>query len=1090
VKLNFDINTRSDPTIKSKIKTSMRVNNQLSNKCSIRLFYPEGYTCIKKCSDLQFVLSINYYFLFCYNTLMFKSIKLNLSFPEMEKEILNEWKKKGIVEKYLHRNDESEKRFSFLDGPITANNPMGVHHAWGRTYKDLWQRFYNMQGYNQRFQNGFDCQGLWVEVEVEKELGIRNKKDIENLVSGNKKASIAKFVQLCRERVLKYSEIQSEQSKRLGYFMDWDNSYYTMSDENNYLIWHFIKTCHEKGWIYKGKDSVPWCPRCETAISQHEMLTEDYKELTHETVFIKFKIQNSKFKIKVNNLYLLVWTTTPWTVPANVAVGVNTKFTYAVWKNKETGEGLVIIDKDESGKTPMWNIKGKDIQITEVVFGKSGYEKVSEIDGKDLVGLKYEAPFDFFERVKTAEKENPNSFHTVIDGSAIVTSTEGTGLLHVAPGAGKEDFDLGKKEKLPVISVIGDDASYLDGMGDFSAKNAKKHPELIIDFLKNEKSGKFLFKTLNYTHRYPACWRCKAELVWKVTYEWYIAMDRPSREASSGRQKNKTLREEMIETAKMIKWNPSFGLERELDWLNNMHDWLISKKNRYWGLALPIYECKKCGTFEIIGSFQELKAKAVAGWKEFEGKSPHKPYIDEVKIKCPKCCMILSRIDDVGNVWLDAGSVPFSTYIDPETKKLSYTEDKKYWEKWFPVDFITESFPGQFKNWFYSMIAMSTVLEKRNPYKTVLGYASMLGEDGRAMHKSWGNSIEFNEGADKIGVDVMRWLFVTHDPEQNLLFGYKKADEARRKFHILLWNVYNYFITYANLYGWSAKEKNIGFPLSENILDEWIISELNSVMTEVTENLSGYSAYFASNTIQTFVSDLSQWYIRRSRERLSPEGRISTDSDAFFNTLYGVLIRLSQMLAPFVPFISEEIYTNLTGETSVHLSNWPENDKSRTNKELELQMSYARMLVEAGHSLRKEKSLKTRQPLLNACFKVNGKKLTDKKVLEQVLRELNIKRWVVGKDRDAFISDKGVISKELNGFVIYINTNLSDELIKEGKARDIIRNIQILRKESGCLLTEKIKVQLPNWPEEFENLIKKETFVTHLKQGKEMSISR
>ena len=476
---------------------------------------------------------------------MFKPVSPQVDFPQLEKDLLEKWQKDNLVEKYLHRNNSFDKRFSFLDGPITANNPMGVHHAWGRTYKDLWQRFWNMRGYKQRFQNGFDCQGLWVEVEVEKELGIKNKKDIENLVEGNRKESIAKFVELCKQRVIKYSKIQSEQSQRLGYFMDWDNSYYTMSDENNYMIWHFLKTCFDRGWIYKGKDSVPWCPRCETAISQHEMLTEDYKELTHETVFVKLPILDKDWE----NTFLLIWTTTPWTIPANVAVGVNTKFTYGIWKDETSEDKYIFLYTGEEGSLPKRLDKKDELSLERWIMkgsGKTLSHTGKNIKGKELIGLKYEGPFDNLPLVEKARKENPETFHKIIDGSEIVVSEEGTGLLHVAPGAGKEDFDLSKKEKLSVISPIADDATYVEGMGEFSGKNAKKHPELIIDYLKNLESGKYLLKTMRYTHRYPACWRCKAELVWKVTLEWYIAMDIKEKGA------NTTLREQMMETAKKL----------------------------------------------------------------------------------------------------------------------------------------------------------------------------------------------------------------------------------------------------------------------------------------------------------------------------------------------------------------------------------------------------------------------------------------------------------------------------------------------------------------------------------------------------------
>jgi isoleucyl-tRNA synthetase len=995
---------------------------------------------------------------------MFKSVTPQVDFPSLEKEILEKWTKEKIVDKYLHRNDSSSKSYSFLDGPITANNPMGVHHAWGRTYKDLWQRFWNMRGYKQRFQNGFDCQGLWVEVEVEKELGIRNKKDIENLVEGNKKESIAKFVELCKQRVIKYSEIQSKQSERLGYFMDWDNSYYTMSDENNYMIWHFLKTCFDKGWIYKGKDSVPWCPRCETAISQHEMLTEDYKELTHETVFAKLAINSKGFE----NTFLLVWTTTPWTIPANVAVGINKKFTYGIYQNKKTREKIIFIEKDELGNVPTREFKGKQLSVSEYILPNAQeWEKVDDIKGDKLLGIKYNAPFDDLPLVKKAKEENPDTFHTVVDGSEIVVSEEGTGLLHVAPGAGKEDFDLGKKEKLSVISLIADDASYLEEMGEFSGKNAKKHPELIIDFLKSSENSKYLLKTMLYTHRYPACWRCKTELVWKVTYEWYIAMDLKEKG-----EKGKTLREQMMDTAKMIDWHPKFGLERELDWLSNMHDWLISKKNRYWGLALPVFECQACGSFEVIGSKEELKERAVDGWDKFEGHTPHKPYVDEVKIKCAKCKAIVERVNDVGNVWLDAGIVPFSTYVDPKTKKLSYTTDKKYWSQWFPAEFITESFPGQFKNWFYSMIAMSTVLEKKNPFKTVLGFASMLGEDGRPMHKSWGNSIEFNEGADKIGVDVMRWMFVTHNPENNLLFGYTKADETRRRFHLILWNIYNFFLTYREVDNWEPSAKK-ELDLS-NTLDKWIISRYNGSLNLVTKSLEDYDVQKASVEIESFVNDLSLWFVRRSRDRIGPSSENEKDKNNCYETLYFVLVNLSKILAPFIPFISEEMFINLIDETSVHLSDWPEFNNKLTDESLEEEMVNARALVESAHGLRKQSEIKVKIPIKEMFY--SGPKELTQNVLNIVKQEINVYNLEFNKKEEVY-----------NVFAKTSDDNLD---LQFGLARDIVRKVQEERKNLGTKPNEKVRIIIPFWPKEHEDYIKKKSLAISITEGEKFLVTK
>jgi isoleucyl-tRNA synthetase len=973
---------------------------------------------------------------------MFKPVDPQVDFSKLENDLLSKWTANGLQQKYLDRNDTSEKRWSFLDGPITANNPMGVHHAWGRTYKDVWQRFYNMRGFKQRFQNGFDCQGLWVEVEVEKELGVRNKKDIENLVPGDKKASIAKFVDLCKQRVNKYSAIQTEQSKRLGYFMDWDNSYYTMSDENNYMIWHFLKTCFQKGWIYKGTDSVPWCPRCETAISQHEMLTEDYKELTHDSIFIQYPLVNKK------ETYLLAWTTTPWTLPGNVAVAVDPTKDYVEAEGEVVGNTYILVKEAAE---------------------RLGLKIKRNFKGKELIGQFYTSPFDNLPRVKDSLGDYK---HRVVSSDPLIlpiSVEEGTGMVHVAPGQGAEDYRLGKKEKLPMVDLIDDEAFYFNDMDEFSGQSAKKHPEIIIEFLKQTKH---LFKTEKYTHRYPACWRCKTELVWKVTKEWYIAMDvleTGNSKLEAGKQK--TLREQMKETAKMIEWRPEFGLERELDWLSNMSDWLISKKNRYWGLALPVFECE-CGHFEVIGSKEELEKKAVAGWEDFKGHSPHKPFVDSVKIKCGQCGKDVSRVDDVGNVWLDAGIVGFSTYLDPKTKKLSYTTDKKYWQEWFPADFITESFPGQFKNWFYSMIAMSTVLEKRNPFKLVLGYGSMVGEDGRPMHKSWGNMIEFVEGAEKIGVDVMRWMFVTHNPEQNLLFGYKKADETRRKFHLMLWNIYNFFITYANIDGYH--ELRLKNHESSNVLDRWIVSRLNQTTETVTKGLEKYEIQTATLSIEAFVNDLSLWYVRRSRDRVGPSAEDETDKKACYQTLHQVLITLMQLLAPFTPFLAEEIYTNLTNEESVHLSDWPVADKNLIDEELEAEMVKGRQIVEAAHALRKQAEVKVRIPIREMVY-AGPVELTEE-VLDVVKAETNVYNLLFGQKADIYT----VVAKTSDD-------NLD---LNFGLARDLVRKIQEERKNLQTQPNDKVKITIPFWPKEHEAYIKRKALVSKISEAEKFSVTK
>ncbi len=1029
----------------------------------------------------------------------FKPVSSQVDFVALENEVMERWAQEDIVNKYLHKNDDSEQKFSFLDGPITANNPMGVHHAWGRTYKDLFQRYHNLLGHRQRFQNGFDEQGLWVEVEVEKELNLHSKKDILNLVPGDEFASLEKFITLCKERVAKYSGVQTEQSKRLGYFMDWANSYHTSSPTNNYTIWHFLKVCHDKGWVYKGHDSVPWCPRCGTAISQMEILTEDYKEVVHEAVYIKLQLEdsdqngegsqaarqpgseddanleprNSKLETQSGEA-LLVWTTTPWTIPANVAVAVNPEFDYVLVK---TDQGMVWTTKEANER----------LQLGEVF---------NTVKGKELVGRHYKGPFDDLAAVQSAKIEAPETFHSVVAAKDLVVEGEGTGLVHLAPGAGAEDFKIGKEEKLPVIAPIDEGASYVDGFGFLTGQNAKKHPELIIDFLKTEQRGTFLYKTERYKHRYPICWRCKTELVWRVVDEWYIAVDRPD---ASG----KTYREQMVETAKAITWLPKWGLDRELDWLKNLGDWLISKK-RFWGLALPIYEDTD-GSFIVVGSYDELKQLAIEGWSEFDGHTPHRPWIDRVKIKSPKTGAVLSRIPDVGNPWLDAGIVPFSTVP----------------EEWFPADFITESFPGQFKNWFYALIAMSTALKDERPvssvqrpengefkpFRTVLGFATVRDEKGQEMHKSKGNSIEFNAAAEQVGAEAMRWQYVTANPENNLNFGFGPAKEIQRRFFLIWWNVYNFVITYAALDGWEPADQVEGRrergevfeeassvqlqasshgpngeggeggkgrnpkPEIRNPLDEWILSKMAELVEVSTRSLDGYDAMTASRALEQFVvTDVSQWFIRRSRDRVGPTAVDGADRVAFYETAHEVLMTVLRLGSPYLPFLTDQMYVNLSGGESVHLSRWPM--AGARNKALEQQMVVARQLVEVGHSVREEQKLKLKQPLLKAMYKAPQALPAE---IEQLLgAELNVLRVEFDGESD--------------DLMVAYDVTLTDELRDMGMARELVRSVQAERKKLGCSLDARVRVTLPDWPESQAEEIKRQTLADELVKGDSLKV--
>src|SRR3989344_5848472 len=743
---------------------------------------------------------------------------------------------------------------------------------------------------------------------------------------------------------------------------------------------------------------------------------------------------------KLKNAKLLVWTTTPWTLPSNVEIAVNPDFTYGLWENSKSGEKIIFVRSNV--------IEGLQRDVRDDIFGNdlSNWRCLQDFKGSEFAGLEYEGIFDDLPALKGVK-------HRVVADKDLVNAEEGTGFVHIAPGAGQEDFHLAKEEDLQVVESIDESANYIDGFGDLIGKNAKDNPDLVIERLK-EKG--VLFKEENYKHRYPTCWRCKTELVWRVVNEWYIAMDKKDPDDKKGR----TLREEMVDVAKKINWIPKFGLERELDWLKNMHDWLISKK-RYWGLALPIWECAKCGHFEVIGSKDKLGKEAVEGWGEFEGKSPHRPQIDAVKIKCEKCAQLTSRIPDVGNVWLDAGIVPISTMP----------------KDWYPADFITESFPGQFKNWFYSMIAMSTVIKNSPPYKTVLGFATLLDEKGEEMHKSKGNAIEFNEAADKIGVYVMRWMYLRQNPVDNLLFGYHRADEVRRWFYLRLWNVYAFFVNYANTENWSLKDKF----QPVNVLDRWLLSRLRGNIENVQKALERYNAADAIGNAEIFViRDVSNWFVRRSRDRIGPTAENAQDKDDAYQALYITLTEYSKVLAPMIPFVSDEIYRNLTGKQSVHLSNWPDLEKLKSEPQIEKDMENAIKLASVIHAFRKMSEIKVRIPLINITYE--GPAPISESVLKILRDEVNVKE----------LEYEGIfkgIGKEfaVSGNITHLKS-AGNQALAEGQAREIVRQIQQARKEAGCNLSEKIIVRLPSWPKEFEDYIKRETLAKRLIKSSKLEI--
>ncbi len=1063
---------------------------------------------------------------------MFRPVTAKPDLVGQEHEILALWRDRQTFAR-LRAQNAGGRRWSFLDGPITANNPMGVHHAWGRTYKDLFQRFHAMQGEDQRWQNGFDCQGLWVEVNVERDLGFTSKRDIEDY-------GIAEFVSLCKQRVLTFAARQTEQSIRLGMWMDWNDpdelrrlrdllaenpaqlatiqgvegpvtdsvemlvgrlgmkdtggSYFTFSNENNDLIWGFLAECHRRGWIYKGHDTMPWCARCGTGLSEMEM-NEGYADREDPGLTVALPL------VERPGEALLVWTTTPWTLTSNVAAAVGPALSYV---------------RVRQGDRIFWLAKGTLKTALEGPF-----EILEERLGADLVGWHYQGPYDELPAVRAAfaagTRDEPGIpyRHRIVAWNE-VGEDEGTGIVHIAPGCGSEDFKLGAELGLPVIAPLDESGIVLDGFGALSGRDVRDVSEPIVEHLKRE--GRF-YRLEPYHHRYPHCWRCQTPLVFRLVDEWFISMgpvyDKPRSELTKD-EIDASLRYQIMEVVDQIRWIPGFGYERELDWLINMRDWMISKK-RYWGLALPIYNCQACGSFDVIGGRDELKERAIDGWSAFEGHTPHRPYVDAVTIACSSCGEPVSRIADVGNPWLDAGIVPFST--------LHYREDPAYWAQWYPADFITESFPGQFRNWFYSMLAMGTVLRREPPYRTIFGYALLFGEDGRPMHKSAGNAIDFDEAAERMGVDVMRWLFMTARPEDNIRFGWHAADETRRRL-LVLWNVYSFFVTYARLGGWTP-EKGIEVSDQRPALDRWILSRAAGLAETAGREFADYDALEAMRAVDDFIEDLSTWYLRRSRDRMKA-GALPADREAAFATLHAALVVLARVLAPVLPFLAETMYQNLIVTVvpslpdSVHLTRWPRDEMADfRDASLERSMEVAKRAVELVRTLRSQAGIRTRQPIARLWLALPGDDIVERdELLGLIASEVNVKtieligdesllverrvkvllpkvgkrlgskipevmaaardgRFEINPDGSVTLAGVTVAADEVEvqaspkpgtavahdqGLVAVIDTELTPELVAEGDARELQRAIQDLRKEAGLALDDRIEVWVDGLP--------------------------
>jgi isoleucyl-tRNA synthetase len=984
----------------------------------------------------------------------------------LEEEILAWWDDEAVFGRLRERN-RGGPPFSFMDGPITANNPMGAHHCWGRTLKDVFQRYKALRGFDLRYQNGFDCQGLWVEVGAERELGLNSKREIEEY-------GLAAFAERCKERVAKYAEVITQQSRRLGMWMDWDNDYYTFSDTNIEYIWRFLKVCQERGWLYKGHRSVEWCPRCGTSLSQHELINS-YAELTHPSLYVRLPL------VQHEGESLVVWTTTPWTLPANVAAAVKPDAAYGL---TESGE--------------WWAVE----RNPDAAF-------VRRMLGEELVGLEYEGPFDYLPAQRDV-------VHRVIPWDE-VTLTEGTGIVHIAPGCGAEDFELSRVHDLPVLMPINEAGLFYKDYGEFEGRSTEDVEGPVVVEL--ERRG-LLLEAGSIVHRYPICWRCATPLVFRIADDWMISAQE--------------IRQPMLDANATVRWTPDFYSKRMDDWLRNMGDWNISRR-RYFGLPLPFYPCESCGELTVVGSLDELRARATGGLDQLQ--ELHRPWIDEVPIRCD-CGAEVRRVPEVGDAWLDAGIVPFSTlgWENAEWKEHGYATgaargltgadlpDHGYWQKWYPADWVSEM-REQIRLWFYSQCFMSVTLTGKSPYRAVLTYEKLLDEHGREMHRSWGNAIDAAEALGNIGADVIRFMFCEHVPSQNLKFGYSGAAEIRRRL-LTFWNSVKFFVDYANVVGFTPGPQA---PRELQPLDRWLLERTEQLVADMTAAYERYWTPAVMRAFDAFVDDLSNWYIRRSRRRFWD------GDDVALWTLWHALVRALQTISPVMPFLADFLWRRLRAEdapTSVFLAPWPE--ARERDEELLTEVAEVRRIVELGRQARGDAGLKLRQPLRRLV--VQGAALASRQVGE-IADELRVKEVELGPVEATELrvkpnlpvlgpklgKDLGPVraalqagefeplehggvrvgAHELTGdevlverapregwalaeddsITVAISTELDDELLLEGRVLDLIHRLNTMRKEAGLALTDRIKVRLPEAEADLlrhESWIKEEVLATEI----------
>lgn len=918
---------------------------------------------------------------------LFKKLPSLINFPKMEEEILKFWKDNDIFKKSLEIRKGSP-RFNFYEGPPTANGKPHAGHVLPRIYKDLFPRYKTMQGFYVPRKAGWDTHGLPVELEVEKELGINSKQEIE-------KYGIEEFNKKCKESVFRYEKEWRNFTERIGFWIDMDNPYITLSNDYIESVWWLLKKIWEKGLLYRGHKIVPWCPRCETALSDHEV-AQGYKETEDPSIYVKFKVKDQE------NTYFLAWTTTPWTLISNVALAVHPEEDYV--KLKINDEYYILAEK----RIPY-------------VFHETNYEIVETKKGKELERIHYEPLFTFL----PIDKDS----HYVVLGE-FVTLEDGTGIVHIAPAFGDEDFQVGKKYDLPFLQPVDQNGRFIKEVTPWAGMFIKKADPLIIE---NLKERNLLYKEEKYTHTYPFCWRCDTPLIYYARASWYI--------------KTTAVKENLIKNNKKINWYPEYIKDGRFgNWLANNIDWSLSRE-RYWGTPLPIWICDSCGHEECIGSYKEL------GIENMENFDPHKPYIDKITLKCPKCDGVMHRVPEVIDCWFDSGAMPVAQWHYP-------FENEEEFKASFPADFICEAI-DQTRGWFYSLLAISTLVFDQPAYKNVLVTELVLDEKGEKMSKHKGNVVDPWLILNKYGADALRWyIFTVSPPWVPLRFSPDSVNEALKKFLLTLWNTVSFFSIYAEIDQFDPNENSIPFSELEDLSDIWLISKLNSLIIKVKEEMEKFNATTAARAIQSFViDDLSNWYIRLNRERFWKSEKDKDKWSAYTTTFY-VLKELSKLLAPFIPFTSEKIYQEIVRNVeknspeSVHLCDYPKENPSLIDKRLEENMDIVREIVASGRMLRNQANIKIRQPLAKIWIKVDPKLEKDIENLKKYIQqELNIEDVIIGKPEEG----EKILTHKEEIFEISLDTNITEDLLNKGILRELEHKIQMLRKEAKLDYTDRIK---------------------------------